>query len=75
MFHIWNNGRSVFNIDHISRILVYGETDLNPSSIFKVVMSNGIQYEISQHEYLKLMEIISDESNMNCKLFPDEKYR
>lgn len=58
-FFIWNNGRSIFNIDLIARIYVTASIPNNKySSKYFIVMNNGLEYEIDKEEYTKLIEYI-----------------
>lgn len=69
MFFIYNNGRSVFNLNHIARIFVETKELQNIGKhkydIYTVVMSNGITYVIQREEYLRLMNYIIGNGNSN----------
>jgi len=60
MFHIWNNGRSVFNLDHIVRIRVF-ESEHSTISRYRILTTPGIEIDIEREEYQKIMNKISGE--------------
>lgn len=58
-FFIYDNGRSVFNLDQIVRIYVEAGTD-TPTSRYKVVVVGLLVYDITKEEYTRLMDFIKE---------------
>lgn len=61
-FFIYDNGNSVFNIDHIVRIYVAKGCDTkgNDKLEYKVVVIDCWFYDITKEEYTKLIEFIKE---------------
>ena len=59
-FFIYDNGKSIFNIDQIVRIYVQNDEERLGKNRYKVVVVGLLVYDITKEEYNRLMDFIKE---------------